>query len=196
MRKCTYPGCDRQHKAKGLCNPHYLRSIRKAASMLLPPPMTDEERFWSKVRKTDTCWLWTGKPNGAGYGRFCYDYKIVRAHRYSYELAAGPIPEGMEIDHQCHVELCVNPDHLLLCDRQVNTENRKGAQSNNRGSGIRGVYRGKKGRWEAKFKSGGKAVYVGTFDRIEDAEAAVIAARLKAMTNSDLEIRNRSKEAA
>lgn len=79
--------------------------------------MTTEERFWSKVQKTDTCWLWTGALGGGGYGAFTLKRRNqVVAHRYSYELLVGPIPEGLQLDHVvargCTNRNCVNPDHL------------------------------------------------------------------------------------
>lgn len=70
------------------------------------------ELFWEKVDKTATCWLWTGNINHAGYGRFNYLGKRIMAHRVSYELVVGPIPEGLQIDHLCRVRNCVNPSHL------------------------------------------------------------------------------------
>lgn len=75
-----------------------------------------EERFWAKVRKTDTCWVWTGAKRN-GYGHFfvariggvdTYDY----AHRISYRLLVGPIPEHLQLDHLCRNRSCLNPAHL------------------------------------------------------------------------------------
>jgi hypothetical protein len=76
------------------------------------------ERFWSKVDKSGACWLWTTGRTGDGYGAFYVrrdgrDY-LVRAHRFSYELAHGPIPEGAVVRHSCDTPLCVNPAHLLI----------------------------------------------------------------------------------
>lgn len=68
------------------------------------------ERFWSKVEKTDSCWLYTGSNNN-GYGQFWTGTKNSLAHRFSYELVAK-IPEGLHIDHLCRVRNCVNPEHL------------------------------------------------------------------------------------
>lgn len=72
-----------------------------------------EARFWSKVEKTDGCWLWRGGLFRTGYGCF---YEVPRpgrlAHRYAYELLVGPVPEGLELDHLCRVRHCVNPAHL------------------------------------------------------------------------------------
>ncbi len=74
------------------------------------------ERFWSKVKKTDACWLWTAGLSANGYGAFWIDGTTRRAHRIAYEELVGPIPEGLTIDHVkdrgCTNKNCVNPDHL------------------------------------------------------------------------------------
>ena len=59
---------------------------------------TVEERFWAKVDKTDTCWFWLACLDKDGYGTFRVE-KMERSHRVSYEMAYGPIPDGLEIDH-------------------------------------------------------------------------------------------------
>ena len=86
-------------------------------------------RFWARVDRTETCWLWTGKPEAHGYGRLSIgrvDGKPVRmqAHRFAYELTVGPVPDGMVLDHLCRVRLCVNPEHLEPVTVQEN--NRRG----------------------------------------------------------------------
>ena len=76
-------------------------------------PLAD--RLWAKVDKTETCWLWTGARTRLGYGQIGHggqDGKVVVVHRVAYELLVGPIPEGLELDHLCHVRRCVNPAHL------------------------------------------------------------------------------------
>lgn len=74
--------------------------------------MTYTERFNEKVEKTDSCWLWTGALNGKGYGCMSYNGKATSAHRLSYILHKGEIPDGLIICHTCDIPKCVNPDHL------------------------------------------------------------------------------------
>jgi hypothetical protein len=73
----------------------------------------ERERFWSRVDKTDGCWVWTGPLHRGGYAKFqARDGRKVFVHRFSYETLVGPIPEGLFIDHLCENRLCVKPDHL------------------------------------------------------------------------------------
>ena len=98
-----------------------------------------EQRFWEKVEKSDTCWIWTGakvsrrKPYGTTWMRG----KSVVSHRVSYELHYGPIPPGLWVLHLCDNHSCVNPAHLFLGTGIDNAEDavRKGRFANQKLSG-------------------------------------------------------------
>jgi hypothetical protein len=78
------------------------------------PACALQVRFWRCVDKTETCWLWQGEMGPGGYGRILdpSTRKHYMAHRYSYELHVGPVPEDLCLDHLCRVRHCVRPDHL------------------------------------------------------------------------------------
>lgn len=92
-----------------------------------PAPKTVLERFSAKVdqRDPDECWPWKGALHH-GYGRLMVGSRsdnsrhLEQAHRISFVLNVGPIPEGKEIDHLCRNKSCVNPAHLEAVTHAAN----------------------------------------------------------------------------
>lgn len=78
------------------------------------------ERFEARIERGDSCWNWTGLKIWNGYGVVRWNGKETMAHRVAYELARGPIPEGMTIDHLCRNRGCVRPDHLEAVSMKEN----------------------------------------------------------------------------
>ena len=97
------------------------------------------DRFWEKVRKTEGCWLWTAYLDKDGYGTlhvFEGDRKTPRrAHRISWELHFGPIPEGKDVLHHCDTPGCVRPGCLFLGDQVINDADRDDKGRNVLGTG-------------------------------------------------------------
>ena len=93
------------------------------ANVRLAEPITSAEvqRFWSKVEKSDGCWLWVAARSDYGHGIFTLDRVSIRAHRVSYTLAYGYPGDDLVVDHLCGNPACVNPEHLELVTHRVNT---------------------------------------------------------------------------
>lgn len=187
--ECKYPNCVRPiGKAFGYCNAHY---IRHSQGKDMEPPIrepygNDSERFWQKVDKTETCWLWTGaKQNGYG---ICRSGGAARlAHRVSYTWENGEIPEGVQLDHMCHNRACVNPSHLRFADAALNGQNRARSNKNSK-SGVRGVYWcNTYGHFVAKGMLDRKPHHIGIFHDLNEAAEAVSIWRKENMPYSILD---------
>jgi hypothetical protein len=113
--------------------------IRRAARILkLMPAQTKPlaERFWGKVRKGAGCWVWTGSRIPKGYGKIQLGRRGTSprfAHRISWELHFGPIPQGLWVLHKCDNPSCVKPSHLFLGTAKDNTSDMM-AKGRNRNS--------------------------------------------------------------
>lgn len=121
--------------ANTVSSPNHSKPVWRPALADLSPITTAV--FWSKVSIPKTrvdCWEWTETTNSNGYGRFFVAPHWVSAHRLSYELLKGPIPDGLHIRHLCHNRLCCNPDHL-----DVGTPKQNAQDSLDAGRTVRGA---------------------------------------------------------
>ncbi len=118
-------------RIKGTRVPHQrplagrVKSAAKVSGEDMPVLTPVKERFWAKVNKDGplwkgtACWLWlAGCSNG--YGQITVDGNNRQAHRVAYEMLVGPIPEGLQLDHLCRVQLCVNPAHTEPVAQRIN----------------------------------------------------------------------------
>jgi hypothetical protein len=153
------------------------------------------ERFWAKVNKhgpqfrdLGSCWLWTAGLSPQGYGTFGIGSRTEGkqvAHRISYELAIGPIPTGMHVDHICGRRSCVNPRHLRAVTVKQNAEHRVRLEAKN-SSGFRGVaWHAQASKWSAQVQHLGKKYHLGLFASPEEAARAAAIKRSELFTHDD-----------
>lgn len=158
---------------------------------------TLHQRFWAKVDKNgptmpgmeSPCWLWTGYAGevsaGFRYGQISVGGKPRYTHRVAYWLHTGDDPGRLDVDHRCHNTLCVRDTHLRLATRSQNNQNRRGARRDS-SSGIQGVHwHADLGKWYARVGHNGRDHYLGVFDSISAAEAAVKAKRCELFSHND-----------
>jgi hypothetical protein len=85
---------------------------------------TIQQLLHDRIQKTDGCWLWLGHIAKSGYGVTSTGgytpERVMHAHRFSYLILAGPIPNGLEPDHLCRNRSCINPSHLELVTHAEN----------------------------------------------------------------------------
>lgn len=176
-RKCSIDECKRTHLARGLCSMHYQRARSRGdlAGSSQVKYASPAESFAARTERQGDCLIWTGTKNAAGYGSIWVMGRMVLTHRYSWERANGPIPEGMEIDHICHNRACASPGHLRAVSRSQNNSNRAGAMPGSL-SGARNVSPNRS-KWEVQIGKNGTRHYFGTYDTIEEAAAVAEHAR-------------------
>lgn len=73
--------------------------------------ISDEERFWSKIEKTDTCWNWLASTTNSGYGQGYFEGSVALAHRIVWNLETGSDPGLFFMENKCGKRSCVNPQH-------------------------------------------------------------------------------------
>lgn len=159
IRRCAVEGCDREDiAARGMCFKHYKRYTRHGtpADGAKQMPGEHEKTFASMTRDTGRCIVWEGSLYGGGYGQLSVNGKVVPAHRYAWEMANGPIPTGMDIDHICGNRACVNVGHLRVATRGENLQNLGGPTARST-TGVRGVsYHKGRNYWRSVVIVGGK----------------------------------------
>ena len=142
------------------------------------------EKFWARVRKTETCWLWTGGKT-RGYAHLRLDGKAIYGHRFAYQLENGPLAPSQILDHICHTPACVRPDHLRVVTPKQNCENKRGANSSSK-SGVRGVFWVEsRGKWRATMTHNKRLHFVGEFASLEDAAKSAAAKRNELFTHNN-----------
>jgi len=97
-----------------------------------------EDRFWSKVNKTESCWLWTGSKSDFGHGQIRIDGRNTVASRYVWEIMKGPITDRLFVLHKCDNPTCVRIDHLFLGTQKDNIKD-----MHSKGRAFKGNYKGK-----------------------------------------------------
>jgi hypothetical protein len=105
--------------------------------------LTLKERLQDKYQiDANGCWIWTGDKTSQGYGRLSSQSnnvkKKIRAHRVSYEVYNGPIPQGMLVCHSCDIPSCINPEHLWLGTHKDNAADRVAKGRNGSTGGPKG----------------------------------------------------------
>ena len=173
MKHCSIEDCEKRHYARGWCKRHYDR-WRKHGDPLGAAYQGPEAAFLAKTEPLvgePAHTIWKGATDRYGYGSLRVNGRSVKAHRYAWERANGPIPDGMFIDHACHERSCVNPDHLRLATPQQNQQNRSGARSGRKHDLPRGVTRRERG-YQAQVQHNGKRLCLGTYDTPELASQA------------------------
>lgn len=170
-RSCSVAGCERPFRAKGWCGLHYMKARKYgdplAGSLRIVESRADAIRRRSSI--DGECLVWTGYANARGYGYIRSQGKLKRVHRVAWELANGPIPSGMQVDHTCWNRRCVNVSHLRLATPTENARSLSGAQSNNSITGIRNVYE-ESGGYLVQIFTGGRAIRCGKFSTLSEAE--------------------------
>lgn len=177
-RQCSIDGCANTGKiTRGWCAMHYRRWQKHGE----PGPAerltfrTPEESFAARTRQDGDCIVWNSSTTSEGYGELWVVDRMVKAHRYAWERANGPVPAGAEVDHRCWNRACVRLEHLRLSTKAENMRNLPGPKKNS-STGVRNVY-AHRGKFQVKLGLNREQISFGFFDTLEEAEAVARKAR-------------------
>lgn len=130
VARCTVAKCPGSVVGWGYCATHYANWRHTGDP--LAAPVAWRTRFFMKVdrRSDDECWPWLGAINATtGYGYFNQEGQTRLAHGVAYEIGIGPVPDGLQLDHQCRNRPCVNWHHLMPVTAHENILRSNGASA-------------------------------------------------------------------
>ena len=142
--------------------------MQRNTTITLSPmtPNNCNRRFWSRVQKSNGCWIWTGSRTGSKdncrYGNLLFNGRIQKAHRAVWQIANGPIPHNLRVLHRCDTPLCVRPDHLFLGSLSDNARDcyTKGRSSILKAGVIRAGHQRAQRRCKRGHRLGGRNLYI------------------------------------
>lgn len=171
---CAVDGCADPLNGGGFCSRHGHKWRRHgdplAGNTRYGSPA---EAFEARTERRGGCLVWTGATRPDGYGSMAVEGRTASPHRWAWEQAHGPIPDGMTIDHTCWNRACCEVSHLRLATRHENRRNLSGATSAS-STGVRNVFPLKSGRYITIVRRGDESHY-SSHDTVE--QAAEAAAR-------------------
>lgn len=175
---CIIEGCEEKNHSKGMCSLHFQRwrAHGDPLKTLVVRVSGPEEALRVRTERRGSCLIWTGSRTTSGYGNMHHGGKIIYVHRYVWEQANGPIPDGKWIDHKCHNRSCVNVNHLRLATPSQNSSHLQGPAKSNKSSGVRNVYP-TWNKWYVLISKDNESHNFGTYDTLEEAAEVAEKAR-------------------
>lgn len=145
-RRCFVLGCPNTRTYTHLCGPHRKQMDRAGRLVNLIPKRVSKDPavwFWRHAVKTAGCWIWTGPVGSTGRPRmYAKGNKLQSASRWVLSTLRGVNLTGLQANHTCHQETCVNPAHLYAGTQLENMRDKARA---NRGKNQYGAWESKTG---------------------------------------------------